>query len=329
MKLNKKLRDKIGTYGELPAKEVNPPLFVTGCMRSGTTFLVDKLTSHPQMIKVGDELNQVWTEIGGAKIIGQCQHRSAEDLSPQNIYQMSQYFYNFISESRGFKRYIMRSLNYFKTKRGRIFYDWENIIPVNKSTHLMNKIGYLSTSFPHSKIIIIVRDIYAHSSSMKMHFLSQNEKNGAIHFKPDNELDCWTTRIEDNIEPGLNGKPSFPPNFSLIPQMWINLNLQALKVASLNRDNCIVISYEELIQNQAAIFKKLFSKLYLEEKYNNEIKKINTEIINHKNTTTRGNSLDKWKKYLDKDEIETIDLLLIKSNIDYEKIISLLNSLKI
>ena len=52
-------------------------------MRSGTTFLVDKLSSHPQLLKIGVELNQVWTDIGGASIKGTCDHKVAADASAE------------------------------------------------------------------------------------------------------------------------------------------------------------------------------------------------------------------------------------------------------
>ena len=64
IKLPKALRELFGTHGEPRATPLEQPIFVTGCMRSGTTFLVDKMASHPQLLKIGVELNQVWTDLG-------------------------------------------------------------------------------------------------------------------------------------------------------------------------------------------------------------------------------------------------------------------------
>lgn len=322
IKLPRFLRRLIGTQGEIAPRKVYMPLFVTGCMRSGTTFLVDKLTSHPQLLKIGDELNQVWTEIGGAEIEGTCKHKSAKDANSYYTYQMGHYFFNFINKSKGIKRSLMRASFYLNTRRGRIQYDWENIIPVNKSTHLMNKIGYLNTSFPKSKIIIIVRDIYAHCSSMKMHFLSQNKKNDIIAFRTEAELDCWSIRKEGEVEDNLKDRPSFPPDFRLIPEMWFNLNKQALEVAkSIDSNDVIVLSYEDLVNNQEKVLHKVFDFLSLESKHQKEVDKICSSQIKHTNTTTKGNSLDKWKNYLSEEEIEIIQNTIENNKSDYNFIV--------
>ena len=89
IKLPESLRNLFGTHGEPAARMTNAPLFVTGSMRSGTTFLVDKLSSHPQLLKIGVELNQVWTDIGGASIKGTCDHKVATDASAEYTYQMT------------------------------------------------------------------------------------------------------------------------------------------------------------------------------------------------------------------------------------------------
>ena len=156
IKLPESLRNLFGTHGEPAARMTNAPLFVTGSMRSGTTFLVDKLSSHPQLLKIGVELNQVWTDIGGASIKGTCDHKVAADASAEYTYQMTTYFANFIQESQSFKRKAMRRYAKYFHGLGRASYDWENIIPVNKSPHLMNKLGYVGALFPKSTLLLIV-----------------------------------------------------------------------------------------------------------------------------------------------------------------------------
>lgn len=106
--LNDNLREIFKTHGEPRASMVNPPLFITGCMRSGTTFLANKLATHPQLLKVGAELNQVWTDIGGADIRGACPHLTEADANMATAYQMSNYFFQYIEESKSWKRHLMR-----------------------------------------------------------------------------------------------------------------------------------------------------------------------------------------------------------------------------
>ena len=52
LKLPSFLRNAFGTHGEPAPKPLAAPIFVTGCMRSGTTFLVDKMATHPQLLKI-------------------------------------------------------------------------------------------------------------------------------------------------------------------------------------------------------------------------------------------------------------------------------------
>ena len=75
IRLPKFLRKALKTYPQPPSHEVEPPLFITGVMRSGTTFLVSKVVSHPQLLKVGDELDKDWNNIGGAQIGAKCFHK--------------------------------------------------------------------------------------------------------------------------------------------------------------------------------------------------------------------------------------------------------------
>ncbi|MEL0026717.1 MAG: hypothetical protein VW775_06565, partial [Schleiferiaceae bacterium] len=86
IRLPKFLRKALKTHPQPPSREVEPPLFITGAMRSGTTFLVSKVVTHPQLLKVGDELDKVWNHIGGAQIGAKCVYKTAEDASGQYTY---------------------------------------------------------------------------------------------------------------------------------------------------------------------------------------------------------------------------------------------------
>ena len=100
IKLTQGLRDFFGTHGEPKARQYHPPVFLTGCMRSGTTFLADKLASHPQLLKIGVEMNDVWTDIGGASISGTCEYRNASHVTTEYTFQMTSYIQDFINESK-------------------------------------------------------------------------------------------------------------------------------------------------------------------------------------------------------------------------------------
>ena len=193
------LRNLLGTNSQILPEPQNMPLFITGTMRSGTTLLVNKLTQHPQLLKVGSELNEIWTEIGGANCLDHCHYRNEGHADFRYSFQMSAYFFRFINQSKSIKRHLMRAVNVRKMQEGRIFYDWQNIIPVNKSTHLINKIKYVNTLFPESKFIFIIRDIYAQSSSLKYHFQDINKRTGKVNIMPDEKKDCWSISQKEHV----------------------------------------------------------------------------------------------------------------------------------
>jgi hypothetical protein len=327
LKLPSFLRSILGTHGEIPAKQINSPLFIVGCMRSGTTLLVDKLSTHPQLLKIGSELNDVWTDIGGAKIGATCDYKLAKDANSFFTYQMSNYFFQFIHESRSFKRYLMRANALKNRKTGRIRYDWNNIIPVNKSPHLMNKIGYVDGLFPNSKILLIMRDIHAHSASMKIHFDNESKKRSIQWEYSDEHGTCWS---RNNKSDKLDSTNSYPPNFKVIPKMWIKLNHLALNsLRELDSDKYAVIGYEQLINEQSGTYSKIFSFLNLDEKHASVEKQIMGDTVKYKNTTTAGNPLNKWKKTLSPEEINAIDDVIKENQKEYDEVLEMFASLKL
>ena len=326
IKLPESLRNLFGTHGEPAARITNAPLFVTGSMRSGTTFLVDKLSSHPQLLKIGVELNQVWTDIGGASIKGTCDHKVAADASAEYTYQMTAYFANFIQESRSFKRKAMRRYAKYFHGLGRASYDWENIIPVNKSPHLMNKLGYVGALFPKSTLLLIVRDVYSHSASMKYHFEKLHKADGRTYFMEDSPEACYSQSYGELPE----GKPSFPGDFSIIPELWLRMNTLAFK--ELNEATFhqkIVVSYEDLVTDQKGTLTAVFDALALKQSHSaasHEIAEKATVLVN---TTTKGSPIEKWKDQLSSEEVATIESALSKHAADYAFITGSLEQLKI
>ena len=315
IKLPKALRELFGTHGEPRATPLEQPIFVTGCMRSGTTFLVDKMASHPQLLKIGVELNQVWTDIGGASIKRTCDHKTSSDASPIYTYQMARYFADFISQSQSLKRKAMRRYLKYYHGLGRASYDWSHIVPVNKSPHLMNKLGYVGALFPKSTLIVIVRDIYSHSASMKFHFDKLHHQDGRTYFMEPSLESCYS---QTTTEVPLNGI-GYPGDFSIIPQMWMRMNKLALKeFQSAKFERKILVSYEELVTNQQVVLSKLFTALDLRDIHSEVAEDIAKQATILVNTTTKGDPLKKWKKQLSPAEIEAIDSVLLQQKEDYK-----------
>jgi len=303
------------------------PLFVTGTMRSGTTWLINKITQHPQLLKVGSELNEVWTEIGGARCLDDCEYRNETNADYSYAFQMGSYFHRFIRESKSFKRHAMRALNVKNMQEGRVFYDWGNIIPVNKSTHLMNKLQYVHTLFPESKIVLIIRDIYGQSSSLKFHFEDIYKRTGKVYVSPDDKKACWSRLNSGDVQ---DKHSAYPGNFSTIPEMWIRLNALALKeLSELDNIKYFVVDYNEMVSHQELVLEKVFEFLNLEPKHHKKAMAISKSVSSFRNTTTAGNPLDKWKKHLTEAEKNAIVTAIKNNKPDYEFILNSLAQYRI
>ncbi|MEL7338870.1 MAG: sulfotransferase [Bacteroidota bacterium] len=298
-------------FGMLPEPEPEPmprPVFVAGCMRSGTTFLLDKLSQHPQLLKVGAELRGVWTEIGDAASMGPLSEAKRADqahyLAATN---MAHYLSAFIRESQNLRRHLMRAKNYYRYGQGRIRYDWPQVRPVNKSTQLVNKLAYAHRLFPQSQIILIIRGIEGHSASMKRFIEHNYQREQIVHVFPEQTDASWTRLPEKALPEGLSPERRYPNHFATIPQMWLQLNLRALRdLEALPRESYRVVLYEELVQEQAHYLGQLFDFLNLASEHQLEAGKIARSKLTITNTSTQGDPLEKWKKHLSESEIKIL-----------------------
>ncbi|MEL6594000.1 MAG: sulfotransferase [Bacteroidota bacterium] len=316
----------------LPEPEPAPmprPVFVAGCMRSGTTFLLDKLSQHPQLLKVGAELREVWTEIGDAASTGpMSEAKGAEQAHFLAATNMTHYFTNFIRESRNLRRHLMRAKNYYRYGQGRIRYDWQQIRPVNKSTQLVNKLAYAHRLFPQSHIILIIRGIEGHCASMKRFIEYNYQRDQTVHIFPEQTDASWTRLPESALPEGISSDKRYPNHFATIPKMWLQLNLRALRdLESLPRDAYRVVLYEELVQEQTHYMEQLLDFLALAPKHQAVAAKIARSKLMITNTSTQGDPLEKWKKHLDKSELSQLND--IKQSPDYLEFKRRLDALKL
>lgn len=317
LKLPVFLRNTFGTHGEPDPKPLAAPVFVTGCMRSGTTFLVDKMTSHPQLLKIGVEMNAIWDSIGGAPIKGTCAHRTAEDASAEYTYQLTRYIADFISQSQTLKRKAMRRYAKYYHGLGRSSYDWDHIIPVNKSPHLMNKLGYVAGLFPSSTLVLIIRDVYSHSASMKFHFEKLQKADGRRYFLSPDPTTCYGQTYEDVPSDAR----SFPEDFKIIPEMWMRMNALAIQeFESANFAQKIVIRYEDLVSQQGEVLQRLFDALDLLPEHKGEADAIAKRATQLVNTTTKGDPLIKWKTQLNEAEIQEVSATVTAHQTTYDSI---------
>jgi len=297
-----KLSSLLNTPTEVEAKPFREPVFLLGLMRSGTTLLMNTLSEHPQLLKVGFELNKVWTEIGGAPCSLNCELRTAGDLKQEYANNMTAYFQSYIEDSKSFKRHLARwsAKRYYGS--GGIFYDWEQVHPMNKSPHLSNKVSYVNAMFPKSKFVTLVRSLEGQVASMKMHFMSYQKDGDWTFYLPKEQGSCWTN-YQGEVPKEIPKDRLFPGNFELLAEAWLRLNkLMLTQLQEVSKAQRLVLTYEQLVENQSDSLSRIFDFLELDSKHQGKVQQICQKKRKVQNTTTSGNPLEKWKKYLTQEE---------------------------
>ncbi len=323
-------RKRLGLAVEPMGQPYPNPVFVVGCMRSGTTFLVDKLTTHPQLLKVGNELRQVWGEWGNAPC-GEtgCHYRDASHADAQAALNMSRYFLDYIRQSRSPQRYLMRARYRQRTGAGAIHYDWASVRPVNKSTHLVNKIEYVNQLFPQAHWVLIVRDLYGQVASMKSFIQGRFVPQGQSFYSPPDPRECWQILPTKALDEAQRNR-SYPDQIEMLADMWLRLNALAFRaLGTIPEERVSVISYEELVQKQPEVLGGVFQRLALDPKYQSRAAAIAQRQVLPYNTATQGNPLEKWKKHLDEEDQARIAALLESHGEKYEYIRTSLLTMKI
>ena len=291
------------------------PVFIAGCMRSGTSLLVDKLTQHPQLLKIGVELNAIWTAIGGASCQAPCSYRDETHATYAAANNMTAYFAHFMHDARRLRRHLMRAKNRYRQGLGRIAYDWDHLVPVNKSPHLSNKLRYVHALFPRARFLFIVRGIEGHSASMKVHFDRDYARAGLVNLFPPDPRACYTRQA--SAAPA--GVRAYPGDFSIIPEMWIRLNALALQdLQHLPPDQVQVIAYEDLVARQPETLRRIFDFLDLRPAHAATAERIIHSGMQVINTTTTGDPMQKWRKTLSEAEIAQLEAVIQAHRAGYD-----------
>jgi len=296
------------------------PVFLVGSMRSGTTLLMNTLSEHPQLLKVGFELNPIWTKIGGAPINDDCLECTEKDLRMEYANNMTAYFKDYLVRSKSFLRHLARISQRNKFGSGGVFYDWDNVYLLNKNPHLSNKVRYLNAMYPKAKFIVIVRSPHGQCSSLKMMFLKNHKKDGRYLRLPNDSGSSWSKVNATNLN-SMDKNEIYPDKFELFPKAWLKINnLMFDHLKHVPEEQKVVLAYEDLMGKRADSLNRIFEMLDLRPEHATKVKKIIDKERKIHNTSTKGDPLQKWKKHLDESEQKILQETLEMNRSDYEKI---------
>jgi hypothetical protein len=146
---------------------INNPIFLVGCMRSGTTLLADLLGSHPNIIHCPFELKHVWSRAGKVPMASPktldriCPQLNESDVKPGQKQKLVRAFHREMIKNKG-KKHI------------------PNSVFLNKNPHLCNKLPFVQTLFPNARFIWIYRDLPSVTASLKKLLKHHN----LVHYWP-------------------------------------------------------------------------------------------------------------------------------------------------
>lgn len=257
------------------------PVFIVGCIRSGTTILHQVLMDYcPQAVDLDDvdfECRTFWQQrgfrIGSPKTGTRCCKADADDLTD--------------SARREILDYVAD-----RTTGGRHI--------VNKNPHLCNKIGLIHALFPGARIIHIVRENLSVIASTKLNYLSQDERQtnpwGArfVQYWPDDpDRPCWWAVPLDSdavfreplrrrLRRVVRGQPQLPEpelesfvdfrrahpdptryfpgeGFRRIPESWIRINAYVLRqIDALAMDSLYLpVNYADLVARPRDVIREI------------------------------------------------------------------------
>lgn len=321
------LRSLLKIREEIPPQEFPHPIFISGCMRSGTTFLLNLLHEHPDLLKVGVELNNIWTSIGGAPCgfngLGPTSYRNADDVRPIYQHNMTHYFSRYIREAKTWRQHAIRAKYRYTYKTGGIFKNWDQLQLLNKSVHFVNKILYLHAMYPQSKFIFIVRDIYGQAASQKMHFEHEYNTNKRVPFLPKEERAYWTRKPEAQLTDEELQRSAIH-HFNYIPQAWLQMNKLALaELSTLAEQQYMVINFETFVERKKETLEQIFEFLNVSL---TPLSKIATKKRKLMNSRSPGDPLDKWKQILNNKEQAIIKSIINEYTDDYNTIYNQIDS---
>ena len=266
------------------------PLFLLGLMRSGTTYFRNVLSDNQCIQAMGSEMNSFWTEVGKAPsgIVEQNPYMIREDAVDSIVETVNRH-YNSRYHRRNYpNRLLFRTYRKIKNGNETIVKCGQPYYLLNKSTHLINKIGYLNRVFPKARYVVLIRDINSQSCSLYSH-LEKLRKNG------------YMINFEDDPKMGISfkkGEQSEPVNFEQVVRFWVNQNsLMLHELETFCQGQYILIDYKDIVTKIDEVLKRLGD--FLDIKMNPHVEQ---KVINNYSK----NPLTDWREKLSEEQISQI-----------------------
>lgn len=276
-------------------------------MRSGTTFFRNVISSNRNILSLGPELNNLWTNTGQAPcgLVPSNPPKTADDATDYIRMQVRTYFESHFNSKNTPKQIAYRAYRKIRfgnesiIKNGRPFY------LLDKETQLLNKMPYLNEIFPDAKFIVLIRNIYSYTNSLKKHLERISRGKKFIVLSPESNEHGWRfipIQQRSTILPEEKNEYTFAE----IPKYWINQNLLLLDfLREQDKSRILYIHYQDIIEELPNVLFRVGEFLCLP----NINRRIRTNLVNNQTN----DPLNQWKQDLTNEQIAQIEHI-VKSN---------------
>ena len=164
---------------------------------------------------------------------------------------------------------------------------------------------YLNEIFPDAKFIVLIRNIYSYTNSLKKHLERISRGKKFIVLSPESDEHGWRfvpIQQRSTILPEEKNEYTFAE----IPKYWINQNLLLLDfLREQDKSRILYIHYQDIIEELPNVLFRVGEFLCLP----NINRRIRTNLVNNQTN----DPLNQWKQDLTNEQIAQIEHI-VKSN---------------
>lgn len=213
------------------------PVFLVGCMRSGTTLLADLLGRVPGVVHCPFELKHLWSEAGGVAMASPrtrdsvCPELDASAVRPGQATRLADAFLAEFRRRGG--------------RRGDVF--------LTKNPHLVNKLPFVRALFPDARFIFIRRRMPAVVASLVALFEDVCGRQRTWHVWPEpraaGATRCWEAFHHVPPPPAVDPSRCFPGgDVRFLAEYWLESNLAITRFAADLSDGMgLAVAAEDLL----------------------------------------------------------------------------------
>ncbi len=228
------------------------PIFIVGCMRSGTTLLADLLGRSSEVVYCGFELRDIWSKIGKVPMASQ---KTRDERCPA------------LGELDATKELAVLLGNAFREKMTSLQAGKsDNAVFLSKNPHLCNKLPFVKALFPGARFIWISRGLPDVVASLRNLFDRNDRRKDVWYYWPEKtarETRCWNCFFGESPPSVVERSRCFPGgDVKYLAEYWLENNRAVADFRAILRpDEMLTVTAEELVSDTRSVIARCLAFL--------------------------------------------------------------------